>query len=101
MVELKKNDIVFGRTYKDVISGYVGIATGFCTYMTGCDTVLLSRNSTDENGKFQNGEWFDVERLEPVESVPDVHLRRQRQEIDMEPAFSGAGETPPETPRRG
>ena len=102
MVKLKENDIVMGRTYRDVITGFTGIATGYLTYITGCDNVLI-RPPVKDDGTLPEGEWIDIERLEPVENVADVHLRRQpaptyapleNPETVAATVFSG-GEKPP------
>ena len=88
------NDLVLGRTYMDKITGFTGVATGFVTYITGCDQVLLVP-SVGDDGKRREGEWWDIVRIEPVESVADILLRADPAAAAM-PA--GADQTPGETP---
>ncbi len=54
-----------GATYEDKISGFKGIATGHCRYLTGCNQTLLSPKC-DEKGALQDGRWFDDQRLVKV-----------------------------------
>jgi hypothetical protein len=54
----------FGIVVRDVITGFSGIVTGHCRYITGCDQYLVS-------GKSKKGEkpltmWYDENRLERV-----------------------------------
>ena len=59
--------IELGRTYKDKITGFAGVCTGHCTYISGCDQALL-QPPLDNDGRKQDGGWYDVQRLEAVES---------------------------------
>ena len=52
---------ILGATYKDKITGFKGIATGHCRYLTGCHQTLLAPKKADQESK-----WFDDQRLEPV-----------------------------------
>ena len=76
-----ENGVVFGRTYRDVITRFEGIATGFACYLTGCDSVLLAPRAEHEEGKIsgprikrRDGEWFDIDRLVHVPTTEDVAL---------------------------
>lgn len=117
------NSIVFGDTYKDAITDFEGVATGFCTYITGCDQVLL-KPKVDEKGMSRDGQWLDIDRLTHV-SVDTVELPRQlgqnfNEEFEFNPNDAaskelqrrreaesrrvrnlGADQTPPENPNRG
>jgi hypothetical protein len=53
----------FGDKVKDKITGFVGIATARCTYITGSDQVLITPPVKDD-GTFQEARWFDVDRVE-------------------------------------
>lgn len=55
-----------GWKVRDQITGYEGIITGICEYMTGCNQALVVPNHLDKDGKRQEGEWFDVQRLKRV-----------------------------------
>ena len=63
--------IVLGAHYKDKVTGFVGVAMGLVTYLTGCNQVLLSP-PVDKDGKFQSSLWFDEERMEPTDGVAVV-----------------------------
>ena len=65
-----ENEITFGATYRDIYTGFEGLAIGFCTYQTGCDQVLITPTSLLSDGKKPTSEWFDVARLQRVEGVP-------------------------------
>lgn len=65
-------DVVFGRTYRDRISGFVGTATGFCSYISGCDQVLLVPPAKD--GELKAAHWFDDERL--IDVATEKAIRR-------------------------
>ncbi len=63
--------VTFGRKYRDRILEIEGVATAQCSYITGCDHVLLEWM---RDGKHDD-HWVDILRLErvvsssPVESV--------------------------------
>jgi len=63
--------VELGRTYKDVITGFFGVATGFCEYISGCNQVLLSP-LLDNDGKFREPRWFDVQRVRALSDVTIV-----------------------------
>jgi len=54
---------ILGCTFKDTITGFVGVATGHCFYLTGCSQVLLSPK-VGEDGTLKEAHWFDEQRLE-------------------------------------
>lgn len=56
----------FGAEYEDVISGVVGIQTGYVTYITGCEQVLLTHKAKDGNPV--EASWHDVDRLRRTEA---------------------------------
>lgn len=62
-----------GRTYKDTITGFEGVATGHCEYLTGCNQTLLAPPSTDA-GKLADSHWFDDQRLVVDPNKPRVVL---------------------------
>lgn len=64
---------VLGHLYEDRITGYSGRAIGHCTYLTGCSqTLLVPRRG--EDGKRQDGEWFDDQRLQMVAGSVAIEL---------------------------
>lgn len=62
----RRNDlsksIALGKTAKDVVTDFAGIITGKCSYLTGCTQYLLTPKMR-ESGEFQDGRWFDEQRL--------------------------------------
>lgn len=63
--------IELGRTYKDKITGFSGVATGYVEYITGCNQALIAPRS--DGGKIESA-WFDVQRLKLDEDIPKVEL---------------------------
>lgn len=54
--------IELGKTYKDKITGFSGVATGYVQYLSGCHQVLLAPPVNDK-GELRGSEWFDEQRL--------------------------------------
>ncbi len=55
----------FGDVLKDTVTGFEGTVTGFATYITGCAQLFLSPKMHGD-GKFPEGVWIDIDRLEAV-----------------------------------
>ncbi|CCF19104.1 protein of unknown function [Pseudorhizobium banfieldiae] len=62
-----------GKTYRDKITGFQGVATGHVDYITGCNQTLLQPKSADP-AKRAEAEWFDDQRLEEVPNVNRIIL---------------------------
>lgn len=62
--------ITLGKRYKDKITGFTGIATGFVRYITGCDQALLAP-PCGSDGAPRDSQWFDAQRLDeqPGEAI--------------------------------
>lgn len=54
--------IEFGKVVKDQITGFSGIVTGKCSYITGCDQHLV-QPKVSSDGDFKEARWFDEGRL--------------------------------------
>jgi len=54
--------IELGQECVDSITGFKGIATGECKYISGCDQILLSPRVGDD-GVFKEAHWFDRQRI--------------------------------------
>ncbi len=52
----------FGKKAKDILTGFEGIAIGYCSYNTGCNQVLLSPPIT-KDGDYRKSQWFDEQRI--------------------------------------
>lgn len=61
-----------GNTYKDKITGFIGIATGYVEYISGCNQVLIAPESKDGTS-VPDASWFDVQRL-VQQDVPTLVL---------------------------
>jgi hypothetical protein len=58
-----------GNTYRDRITGFSGVATGWTTYISGCSQVLLAP-PVDKEGKLVEAQWFDEQRLVDLRAEP-------------------------------
>lgn len=56
-----------GDRARDRITGFEGVVTGTCRYLTGCDQLLLAPQSRD--GDFKESHWFDRDRCVVVEAA--------------------------------
>ena len=59
---MKQFKFEMGLPAKDIITGVKGIITGVSRYITGCDQYLIQPPANE--GKHENGIWFDETRLE-------------------------------------
>ena len=57
--------IELGVRVRDLITGFSGIVTGVCSYISGCHQALVVP-PVDKDGKMVDGLWFDIQRLEVV-----------------------------------
>jgi len=57
--------IEFGQTVKDKITGFKGIVTGRCEYITGCAQLLVQPPVTKDGSRVEPI-WFDEPRLEVI-----------------------------------
>lgn len=80
---MKANEIKLGNEYKDVISGFTGIAIARTEWINGCVRVTLSPK-LDKDGKFQDSVCLDVEQLEATGNA-----------ITITPKEVGGDRTPP------
>lgn len=53
--------IELGATYKDKVTGFTGVATGYVKYLTGCNQALICPKA----GKGEP-QWLDDSRLDRV-----------------------------------
>lgn len=56
-------NVQFGHTYRDKITGFTGVATGYVQYITGCNQALLAPRAEKASDR-PCAEWFDEQRLE-------------------------------------
>lgn len=65
--------IELGLTYKDKITGFAGVATGFVRYISGCNQALIQPRCSDD-GSMRESQWFDQQRLALQADMPRVVL---------------------------
>ena len=61
-----------GKTVTDKITGFKGVVTGYVTYLSGCNQVLIVP-PVDADGKLREAEWFDEQRV-IVSNEPSIML---------------------------
>ena len=93
------NNLELGARYRDVVTGFEGTATGFCTYITGCDQVLLTGPAGEDGGV--KARWYDVDRLTRrlrTESPQPITLPREIVRNDPDGAAAQARARGPDMP---
>lgn len=70
-----------GITAKDKITGFEGVVTGICSYISGCSQALLTPPVKD--GAFVEAHWFDLQRLEAQPGEPVVLDNGETPGFDM------------------
>ena len=65
--------MTFGKTYRDKITGFQGVCTGEAGYISGCSQALISAKM--DKSLTIKAEWFDVQRLEPIEKIKVIYLK--------------------------
>lgn len=58
-----------GQTVRDKITGFKGIVTGRCEYITGCNQALVAP-PVKADGSSTDSQWFDEQRLEITKAKP-------------------------------
>lgn len=56
-----------GVQAKDKLTGYKGLITGRCDYITGCNQYLLQPKGKN-NAEYPKSTWFDENRIEVLKS---------------------------------
>ena len=60
-------DIVLGYKYRDIVTGFVGIATSKTTYLNGCERVALTASGLNKDGKSIDPEFVDFDQVEFID----------------------------------
>ena len=58
-------EIELGKKYQDVVTGFQGVATGHCAYLSGCNQTLLVP-PVGKDGRSVDAQWFDDQRLKSM-----------------------------------
>lgn len=66
---------LLGKPAKDKVTGFSGVITSVCFDLYGCIQAVITP-STNKTGEIQDGNWFDVARIEVTKNksvmpVPD------------------------------
>ena len=61
-----------GDEVKDSITGFTGVATGICDYITGCRQICV-QPPVKADGDFVGAKWFDDDRLEMIQTKKHLH----------------------------
>lgn len=67
------NNIILGCTVRDAITGLEGVAIGHCTYLSGCDQILVQPKGKKPESK-PDGHWIDIQRLIRVKGSVVIEL---------------------------
>lgn len=60
--------VQLGDRVREMISGFEGVVTGLCQYLTGCEQALVNPGKIKEDGELVKNNWFDVDRLQLLEA---------------------------------
>jgi hypothetical protein len=55
-----------GKQGRDKISGFTGIISAFCQYLTGCNQYALKAQTLKADGSTLDDIWVDVKRVEII-----------------------------------
>lgn len=67
MNKLPKVFDLMGKEVIDRITGFKGIVTGICHYLTGC-VMIGVQPKLNKDGKLDRDEWFAVSRIKVISS---------------------------------
>jgi hypothetical protein len=66
---LANPNAILGRTVRDRITGFAGVAIGHVVYITGCNQTLLAPKVSGES-TYAEPHWFDDQRLDVQPGEP-------------------------------
>ena len=56
----------FGKQGRDRVTGFTGTIAGLVIYAYGCTQYMITPK-VDKDGKLQEGNWFDVSRIDIID----------------------------------
>jgi hypothetical protein len=62
-----------GKTYRDTVTGFVGVCVSKSIWMTGCSTSGLTP-PVDKDGKVLDTQWFDDGRLYELNTIAQIKI---------------------------
>jgi len=72
----------FGQEVKDIISGFKGVVTGKCEYISGCLQFLIQPKGKTSDTK-PAAIWFDIDRLKET-NKKTITLKKETNGFDLE-----------------
>ncbi len=92
---LEDHGIEFGSKYRDIVSGFEGIAVAVHSYMNGCVQVSLSPKVTKDKKKPES--WsFDIQQVEKCSAGHVLpKLRKNREKLSKAAARKPGGAAGP------
>jgi len=73
MTNVKKHLSLLGLKVKDKVTGYTGVVASIGFDLYGCVQAIVNPGM-DKDGKLQDSQWFDVNRLEIKDKTPVMKL---------------------------
>lgn len=67
--------IELGNKVKDIVTGFVGIATSRVTYLNGCKQICITP-PVGKDGKVEEGRYVDIGQIESIGDGINVKARR-------------------------
>jgi hypothetical protein len=58
-------NVSLGAKYKDLVTGFEGVAVGHLRYLNGCEQVCI-KAGVGTDGKMPEPEWIDVGQVELI-----------------------------------
>lgn len=68
--------VKLGKTYRDSISGFEGIAMARTTYLYGCERAMIVPTKLKSDGDFLPDCWFDEAQLVGVKAKKEPAKRK-------------------------
>jgi len=68
--------VKLGNTYKDSISGFIGVATARTTYLYGCVRILITPIALKKDGDLLPNYWFDEAQLVAVRQSKKINKKK-------------------------
>ena len=69
------NDLkLLGLKVRDRVTGLSGVCESVCYDLYGCIQAAVRPNANNEKGEVPDGRWFDVSRLDVLDSAPVMEI---------------------------
>lgn len=71
--DVNKHFALFGMKVRDKVTGFVGVVSSVSFDLYGCVQGVVTPFANDK-GELGDGRWFDMKRLEALDSAPVMEL---------------------------